>query len=64
MNWRCGHPRTEANTQSVGAAGVRCRECRRAIGRRWARNRRRKDLAAAAAAPAPPLIQPDMFGGS
>lgn len=29
--WRCGHPRTIENTQKVGAAGVRCRQCRRAI---------------------------------
>ena len=27
----CGHPRIEANTQSVGKAGVRCRICRREI---------------------------------
>jgi hypothetical protein len=26
--WNCGHPRTEANSQKVGVAGVRCRQCR------------------------------------
>lgn len=29
--WPCGHPRTPENTQSIGVAGVRCRECRRVI---------------------------------
>lgn len=32
--WPCGHPKTEANTQSVGDAGFRCRLCRRAISRK------------------------------
>ena len=35
--WPCGHPRTEANTQSVGRDnGSRCRTCRRAVTRRSA----------------------------
>ena len=29
--WPCGHPRTPENTQSIGVAGLRCRECRRQI---------------------------------
>ena len=29
--WPCGHEKTEANTQSVGKAGKRCRICRRNI---------------------------------
>lgn len=31
--WPCGHERTEANTQSIGVAGLRCRTCRRRINR-------------------------------
>jgi crossover junction endodeoxyribonuclease RusA len=31
--WPCGHPRTPANTQSIGKAGERCKICRREIGR-------------------------------
>jgi hypothetical protein len=38
--WPCGHPRTLDNTQSVGSAGVRCRECRRKIARESARRAR------------------------
>ena len=37
LNWPCGHPKTEVNTQSVGKAGVRCRLCRRAIARKYQR---------------------------
>lgn len=33
--WPCGHKRTPANTRLVGKAGVRCRECRREIDRRY-----------------------------
>ena len=37
----CGHPLTEANTQSVGTTnGPRCRICRRKISRASAANRR------------------------
>jgi hypothetical protein len=32
----CHHPRTPENTQRIGKAGVRCRTCRRKIGRKWA----------------------------
>ena len=32
--WPCGHPRTLDNTQRIGRAGVRCRTCRRSIGRK------------------------------
>jgi len=39
FTWPCGHPRTEANTQSVGDAGVRCRLCRRKINRLSAQRR-------------------------
>lgn len=35
--WPCGHPRTEENSQTIGKAGVRCKECRRQIARRWNR---------------------------
>jgi hypothetical protein len=35
--WPCGHLRTQENTQTVGCAGVRCRECRRRIARESAR---------------------------
>lgn len=38
--WPCGHPRTPENTQKVGVAGVRCRECRRRISREWVCNHR------------------------
>ena len=32
--WPCGHPRSPENTQRVGVAnGVRCRICRRRIGK-------------------------------
>lgn len=34
--WPCGHPKTQANTASVGSAGFRCRMCRRAINRKCA----------------------------
>jgi len=37
--WPCGHPKTEANTQTVGKGGARCRICRRKITRNY---RRRK----------------------
>lgn len=65
-SWPCGHPRTADNTQSVGSAGVRCRECRRVISRN---HETRKRLAAAMApapstptpAPRPAPSQPDMF---
>lgn len=34
----CGHPKTPANTQRIGKAGDRCRECRRKIAREhWRR---------------------------
>lgn len=38
--FRCGHPKTPENTQTVGVAnGVRCRICRRKTAREsWARN--------------------------
>ena len=42
--WPCGHPRTEANTQRVGAAGKRCRICRRKINRESHRRRTREKL--------------------
>jgi hypothetical protein len=32
--WPCGHERTAENTQSVGSAGKRCRQCRRVIAQR------------------------------
>lgn len=36
--WPCGHPRTSENTRKVGVAGVRCRECRKAIDKKdWLR---------------------------
>lgn len=31
--WRCGHPKTPANTQAVGKGRVRCRICRRRTAR-------------------------------
>lgn len=39
---RCqrGHLLTPENTQSVGKAGTRCRECRRKITREWARRKK------------------------
>lgn len=37
--WPCGHPRTDENTQSVGVAGVRCRECRRRISREYSQRK-------------------------
>lgn len=40
--WPCGHPRIPENTQSIGKAGVRCRECRRKIARRYAAAHRDK----------------------
>lgn len=33
--WPCGHPRTPENSQSVGKAGLRCRECRQHVTREW-----------------------------
>jgi hypothetical protein len=36
--WPCGHPKTEANSQPVGSAGLRCRVCRRKLAREnWQR---------------------------
>lgn len=32
--WNCGHPRTPENTQKVGVAGDRCRQCRNEMHRR------------------------------
>jgi hypothetical protein len=46
--WPCGHPRTAANTQNVGKAGVRCKECRQRITRE---HMRRKAEAAGRARP-------------
>jgi hypothetical protein len=37
---KAGHPVTLENTQRIGAAGYRCRECRRAIARESARKMR------------------------
>ena len=35
--WRCGHPKTAENTQSVGKDnGTRCKTCRQEISRRSA----------------------------
>lgn len=31
--WPCGHERSPENTQRIGSAGVRCRQCRQAITR-------------------------------
>jgi len=38
--WPCGHPLSPSNTQSIGKAGERCRECRRKVARESARRRR------------------------
>ncbi len=38
--WPCGHPRTELNTQTIGKAGKRCRQCRQLITREH--NRRKQ----------------------
>lgn len=38
--WPCGHPRSASNTQRIGKAGLRCRECRRKITRESERRRR------------------------
>lgn len=40
--WKCGHPRTDENTQRIGKAGVRCRICRQLIAREY--NRRKKGI--------------------
>jgi hypothetical protein len=48
----CGHPRTDENAVDLGAAGFRCRTCRRASSRRAGlvgaakRDKRLADLAA------------------
>lgn len=43
LTYGCGHPRTEANSQSVGQAqGQRCKICRRAIASRSAKKCRRE----------------------
>jgi hypothetical protein len=40
---RYGHPNTPENTQRIGVAGVRCKECRRRISRECARRARASD---------------------
>jgi hypothetical protein len=38
--WKCGHPKTAANTQHIGKSGNRCRICRRKITREYDRRKR------------------------
>jgi hypothetical protein len=40
---RYGHPNTTENTQRIGKAGYRCKECRRKIARESARKMRTLD---------------------
>jgi transposase-like protein len=40
---KAGHPVTLENTQRIGDAGYRCKECRRKISRESARKMRRED---------------------
>lgn len=40
---RAGHPVTPENTQHIGAAGYRCKECRRKLARESAKKMRALD---------------------